>query len=106
MVSVCVPASYGGDSEHYPVLVVLDGDDFLRPFAGVVEYYSKLGRCPELIVVGVDSDDRWRDYTPTQASIPDGTLLPTSGGGERFGRFIHDELLSFVRSEYRITPCR
>lgn len=102
--SVCLPASYDIVSEHYPVLIILDGEDFLRPFAGMIEYYSKIGRCPELIVVGIHSEDRWRDYTPTHASVPDGTPLPTSGRAGLFLKFINDELLPFIESTYRITP--
>lgn len=102
--SMSLPASYENGATHYPVLIILDGEDFLRSFAGMVEYYSKLGRCPELIVVGIHSEDRWRDYTPTHASIPDGTQLPTSGGGGLFLEFIHDDLLPFIDAHYRTTP--
>jgi predicted alpha/beta superfamily hydrolase len=104
--SVCLPASYDIVSEHYPVLIILDGEDFLRPFAGMVEYYSRIGRCPELIVVGIHSEDRWRDYTPTHASVPDGTPLPTSGRAGLFLKFINDELLPFIESTYRLAPFR
>lgn len=102
--TITLPESYDKSSEHYPLLIVLDGDDFSNPFAGMVEYYSKLGKCPELIIVGINATDRWRDYTPTHANIPDGTPVPTSGGADSFLNFIEEELIRFIESKYRVTP--
>ena len=102
--SVFVPETHYKSSVHYPLLVVLDGDDFFHTFTGMIEYYSKIGKCPELIIVGVNAADRWRDYTPTRADIPDGTPVPNSGGAAQFLTFIQDELIDFIGSKYRITP--
>ena len=102
--SVFVPETHDKSSKRYPLLVVLDGDDFFNTFAGMIEYYSKIGKCPELIIVGIHAADRWRDYTPTCADIPDGTPVPNSGGAAQFLTFIRDELIDFIGSKYRITP--
>jgi predicted alpha/beta superfamily hydrolase len=104
IVSVVLPASYEGTKERYPVLVVLDGEDFARPFAGMISYYAKIGKCPDMIVVGIHSRDRWHDYTPTPAAIPDGTPLPTSGGAKAFAGFLESECLPYLGSRYRISP--
>ncbi|MBN1550142.1 DUF4261 domain-containing protein [bacterium] len=104
MVSVFLPDSYKKSENPFPVLVVLDGEDFARPVAGMTSYYSKLGKCPELIVVGIESKDRWRDYTPTKASIPDGTPLTTSGGATLFMKFLENECMPYLESTYRISP--
>ena len=69
----------------------------------MISYYSKIGKCPELIIVGVDSKDRWHDYTPTHANIPDGTPLPTSGGSELFYKFLEYELMELLELKYRIS---
>ena len=105
-VSVYLPVSYESSQTYYPLMVVLDGDDFFQPAAGIISYYSKIGKCPELIVAGIDAKDRWHDYTPTKADIPDGTPLPTSGGGELFYQFIENELLPLLESKYRVSPFR
>lgn len=104
VVSIFLPETYEVSKGQYPLLIILDGEDFFLPFAGMVSYYAKIGKCPELIVAGIDTKDRWRDYTPTRASIPDGTPLPTSGGGKLFHRFIKTELIKELESKYRISP--
>lgn len=104
VISVYLPASYEYSADHYPVLVILDAEDFFHPFAGMVSYYSKIGKCPELLIVGIDTKDRWRDYTPTHAQIPDGTPLPTSGASESFNTFIRYEVMKLLESKYRISP--
>ena len=103
-VSIFLPASYESTTDAYPLLVILDGEDFFHPFSGMISYYSKIGKCPELIVVGVDSKDRWHDYTLTHANIPDGTPLPTSGGSELFYKFLKYELMEFLELKYCISP--
>jgi predicted alpha/beta superfamily hydrolase len=103
-VRVFLPDSYGATSDRYPLLAVLDGEDLARPMAGMVSYYAKVGKCPELVVAGIDAGDRWRDYTPTKAAIPDGTLLPTSGSAAAFMKFIENECLPYLEAKYRISP--
>lgn len=101
---VYLPPSYGETSVHYPLLVILDGEDFFHFITGVLDYYTKLGKIPGLVAVGIRSSDRWRDYTPTRADIPDGTPLPTSGGAEKFHEFITAELLPYIDLKFRISP--
>lgn len=101
---VYLPPFYGETSVHYPLLVILDGGDFFHFITGVLDYYTKLGKIPGLLAVGIESSDRWRDYTPTRADIPDGTALPTSGGADKFHEFITAELLPYINSKFRITP--
>lgn len=105
-VTVYLPGSYAAGGGPYPLLVVLDGEDFARPFAGVISYYAKIGKCPELIVAGIDAGDRWRDYTPTNAAIPDGTPLPTSGHADSFMKFLDSECLPMLQAKYRVSPFR
>lgn len=59
------------------------------------------GLIPGLIVVGVVNTDRGRDLSPVQ--IAD---IPNSGGGERFLRFLREELLPFVDARYRTSRYR
>jgi predicted alpha/beta superfamily hydrolase len=102
--SLHLPRGYESSTNRYPLLIVLDGEDFFHFITGTVDYYAAIGRIPDLVVIGIHSADRWRDYTPTRADIPDGTPLPTSGGAEKFHRFISEELMAFVQSNFRVTP--
>jgi hypothetical protein len=64
------------------VLYLLDGRSHFRHVAGVVDYLIGKHRIPPLIIVGVDSADRSRDFTPTNGSTYLGKPLPdmeTSG---------------------------
>lgn len=101
--SISLPSSYQESTRAYPLLIILDGEDYFPAFSGMLEYYSKIGTCPELIAVGIEASDRWRDYTPTRADIPDGTPVPNSGGAGAFLRFINLELMKFVRANYRVS---
>jgi len=103
-IDLYIPVSHAHGSAHYPLLVILDGEDFFKPFTGMLEYYAAIGKCPEMIIAGIHSRDRWHDYTPTKADIPDGTPVPSSGGGPEFMSFIEKELIPRISSRYRITP--
>src|SRR3712207_3662198 len=64
---------------------------------------------PEMIVVGISNTDRTRDLTPTRvARLPDNPNagFPTSGGADKFLKFIETELIPMVESKYRTQPYR
>ena len=106
--SVLLPDSYATSQARYPVLYLLDGNVTMA-VCGVLAGFLTLERVvPELIVVGVGNPirtgDEWgahrvRDYTPVAAAD-----WPGSGGGPQFFRFLRDELLPFIDTEYRTDP--
>jgi predicted alpha/beta superfamily hydrolase len=102
--SVYLPASYGRGDNSYPTLYVLEHDLYYRCLTGIVETYTRLGTIPEMIVIGVASNDRWRDFTPTRAAIPDGRAIPNSGGSSSYRNFIIEEAVSCIDERYRTQP--
>lgn len=102
--SVRLPASYGNGDDSYPVLYVIEHDLYFRAITGTVEAYARLGRAPEMIVVGVGTNDRWRDFTPTRAGIPDGDEIANSGGARSYLDFLLSEVAEYVESGYRTQP--
>lgn len=91
---VSLPESYHRSAIRYPVLYVLDGGShFLHATAAVRFLSSARHRIPEMIVVAVPNSDRNRDLTPGE-------------GGDRFRRFLAEELFPFVDSAYRAAPHR
>jgi len=94
-------------TEKYPVLFVLDGDWYFSMISGMIEYSKGAFKLPEMIVVGISSVDRIRDFTPSKSNLNmfgeaiNG--LENSGGGEQFIRFLQDELLPHIESNYRAT---
>ncbi|MGH9769594.1 MAG: alpha/beta hydrolase-fold protein [Blastocatellia bacterium] len=110
IILVRTPPGYERNGQRYPVLYLTDGNAHLGHTASTIEYLSRNGRMPELIVVAITNTDRTRDLTPTNASMwrPDGTeaKLPSSGGADKFLKFIETELIPKIEKDYRTQPYR
>lgn len=71
---------------------------------------------PEMIVVGVDTENRLKDLTPNPSTrMPDGEeamtesqklMMAGGGGGEAFFKFITEELFPKIEGDYRTLPYR
>ena len=82
--------------EKFPVVYVLDPGNNLFATFGIVNYYSDmLKTMPRMIIVGIVSNDREKDYLPTPSKEQ-----PTGGGADKFLRFINSELITFIDSTY------
>jgi predicted alpha/beta superfamily hydrolase len=106
---VRTPAGYEAGSQRYPVLYMTDGDAHIGHTAATIEFLSQNGRMSELIVVGITNTDRTRDLSPTHVKTtnPDGKLqFPTSGGSDKFLKFIETELIPDIEKRYRVAPYR
>jgi len=94
---VCLPRDYEESSMSYPALFVLYGDQIRGYFAEavhVVDRLSEEGSIPKMIVVGVAKVERYRDLSPVgRRGRPSGI--------EPFSRFVAEELIPYVESEYR-----
>jgi len=110
IILVRTPPGYGSDGQRYPTLYMTDGDAHLGHTASTIEFLSRNGRMPEMIIVAITNTDRTRDLTPTNASMwrPDGTeaKMPTSGGADKFLKFIETELIPKIEKDYRTQPYR
>src|SRR5215207_1067511 len=109
VVLVRTPTGYARSSERFPVLYMTDGDAHIQHTSGTVSFLARNARMPEMIVVGISNTDRTRDLTPTHvAQLPDNpnARFPTSGGADKFIKFIETELIPFVESKYRTQPYR
>lgn len=111
---IYMPAGASKDpksSVRYPVIYLLDGDDFFHSFTGMVQYLSSVGKIPEMIVVAISNKDRMRDLTPTHSVYwsdgeKDEKALHSSGGGERFISFIQNEVIPHIEANYPTAPYR
>jgi len=104
-VVVWTPPGYAVNQRGYPVLYLTDADRQFGHTVTTVEFLSRNGRMPPMIVVGLFNTDRTRDLTPYKDSDTD-QQLPTAGGGERFLRFIETELVPWVEGRYRTEKFR
>ncbi|MBP6822845.1 MAG: alpha/beta hydrolase [Acidobacteria bacterium] len=110
IILVQTPASYANGKQRYPVLYMTDGATHLAHTVATIEFLARAGRMPELIIVAIANTDRTRDLTPTNAAMTreDGSplKLPTSGGADKFLKFIETELIPSIESDYRVEPYR
>jgi predicted alpha/beta superfamily hydrolase len=82
--------------EKFPVVYVLDPGNNLFATFGIVNYYSDMLKImPRMIIVGIVSNDREKDYLPTPSKEQ-----PTGGGADKFLRFINSELVTLIDSTY------
>ncbi len=88
---------------HYPVLYLLDGDWHFVSVVGIAQHLSYTNGntiCPEMIIVGIPSIDRYKEMTPTC----DSAFSVNSGGNEKFISFIEKELIPHINSVYPVEP--
>jgi hypothetical protein len=109
VILVRTPPGYEHGDARFPVLYMTDGDAHLLHTSGTIGFLARNGRMPEMIVVGITNTDRTRDLTPTRSNLktPEGELqAPTSGGGDKFLKFIQTELIPRIEKQYRVEPYR
>lgn len=102
---VGLPRSYNDSDGTYPALFIMDADGSFGTCTEISRLLFLGEEVPEIIIVGIAYGvslkeylfNRQRDYTPTAVEERAG-----SGGGEKFLRFIHDELIPFVETQYRV----
>ena len=105
VVLVRTPPAYARGTERFPVLYMTDGDAHIQHTSGTVSFLARNARMPEMIIVGITNTDRTRDLTPTHVNNANAPF-PTSGGADKFLKFIETELIPLVESKYRTQPYR
>ena len=108
LLKIRLPEDYERSDKRYPVLYLLDGDHAFAMATDVVEYLY-YGGIPDLIIVspaygskdgpssgGTNMRDRdFRFPSPT---------APPDAGGDKYLRFLKEELIPYVDSNFRTTP--
>lgn len=94
--SIYLPADYAYSQAKYPVFYLLDGGTHLQHASGAVDYLTRQGAIPDIIVVAIHNIDRTRDFSPIHVES-----APTSGGAEKFLGFLSKELVPYMDKSYR-----
>ena len=98
---ISLPAGYKKSKSSYPVLYLTDGFQNIEHVRGSVELLTRTGHIPPIIIVGIKSVDRVRDFTYTKSENS-----PKSGGGKQFLSFIESELIPYIDTNYRTNNFR
>ena len=101
---VYLPSGLVGSGEKYPVIYLLDGHSLHNVVSSFVQHYSSRGRIPHMIVVGIASTNRVRDFTPTVRAGREGSS--EGGGAAKFLSFLTDELFPIVEGKYPVKEDR
>jgi predicted alpha/beta superfamily hydrolase len=94
---VHLPVGYNQNKLNYPVLFVLDGDRHFSYSVGVEDFLSRVGRAPEMIVIGIPNINRIRDFSLGQEQ---------NGRADEVIKFLELELIPYIDSNYRTQPYR
>lgn len=108
---ISLPHGYENNDANYPVLYLLDGLGNIKHEIGTVELLTDSGIIPPMIIVGIESLNRSRDLTPSNAGqgVYGGvgeSGISQSGGAPKFLQFLEEELIPYVESNYRTHPYR
>lgn len=101
VVSVYLPVGHQVSSQKYPVLYLLDGKTHFQHAMGAVNFLSRQGIVPEMIIVSVHNIDRTRDFSPVHIE-----QRPTSGGAGKFLKFIGNELIPYIDKNFKASDFR
>lgn len=98
---ISLPDDYAKNNAKYPVLYLTDGLQNIEHVRGSVEILTRTGNIPPIIIVGIKSVNRERDFTPTNTESN-----PKSGGSKQFLEFIETELITYIDTTYRTNSFR
>ena len=110
---VALPHRYADAAETYPVLYVLDANWAFGLMTETIRLLQIRAELPEMITAGIaypvnDVEEimklRSRDYTPALEKRPEAVESEGTGGAGKYLRFIRQELMPFIQSNYRVKP--
>lgn len=108
-VTVHLPFNYSKETtKRYPVIYVVDGGSLDHTIAGRLFVLSSAGLVPECIVVGIMNEKgaRERDLTPPFMQTDVDDKQSPHGQGDRFLKFIKEDLIPLIDSGYRTSAVR
>ncbi len=98
---IYTPAGYEESNIRFPTLYITDGAENFFITTAIVNFLSRSGQIPRMVVVGIPNVNRNRDLSP---SIIQGTS--NQGGGNNFLNFFQKELIPYVDEKYKTTNYR
>ncbi|WOI38684.1 alpha/beta hydrolase-fold protein [Alteromonas sp. CI.11.F.A3] len=98
-----LPLYYHENADYaYPVLYLLDAPVGITLNSGILDPLVGYNNAPQMIIVGVSTNDRDRDFTPTN----DPKYAENSGGADTYLKFIETEVIPYVDANFRTEEYR
>ncbi|HSK45548.1 MAG TPA: alpha/beta hydrolase-fold protein [Candidatus Binatia bacterium] len=101
---IATPDGYDQETDRYPVLYLLDGEENFVHAAGIAQFLAESERIPPMLVVAVANTERVRDLTPRTEVEIEVRFHPKNGGADAFLQFVSSELIPYVDQHYRTRP--
>ena len=98
VITVSLPDDYNTSENTYPVLYLLDGRTHFQHATGAVSFLTAQGSIPRMVVVSIHNVDRTRDFSPAHDESS-----PTSGGADKFLKFLSNELTPYLEKKFRVS---
>ncbi|MBB3114664.1 putative alpha/beta superfamily hydrolase [Paenibacillus phyllosphaerae] len=97
---VYLPPSYNGQTS-FPAVYVQDGSYLFADSLKELEDDFAQGLTQEVLFVGIEPEDRCREYTPWYAEglLPDEQF---SGEGDRYLDFVTEKVIPFIQTRYNV----
>ena len=95
-INIYFPENYQRNNARYPLVLSFDGGNHEMYLPGVRHFLSRNGMIRDFILVSVHNTDRTRDFTP----VPN-PARQNSGGGVKFYEFLSEELLPYLKDNFR-----
>ncbi len=103
-VSIYLPDGYQHSVKKYPVIYVLDGTFLLSTAINTMQMRAKRDLMPESIVVGLTTNNNTTRFSiamPTKRANDNKRVIFENGSPESFLAFMSEELMPFMRQNYR-----
>ena len=103
-ISIYLPPSYNEteNSVRFPVVYLQDGIDLVSQVFNLLSHKFRVKELPELIIVGIEPNNRIHEYTPWPAASLRGAGHPGFGGkGVEYVAYITDVLKPHMDKTYR-----
>lgn len=98
---IYTPDGYEESNIRFPTLYITDGAENFFIATAMVNFLSRSGQIPRMVVVGIPNVNRNRDLSP---SIIQGTS--NQGGGNNFLNFFQKELIPYIDETYKTANYR
>lgn len=96
-----LPPSYEESDRAYPVAYVHDEGDLFTDCLNYLDHLFAAGQLEEVILVGICSENRNREYTPWPAKPLVESSPPFGGDGRAYVDEIADVIKAYIDREYR-----